>query len=188
MITDCSVNGYKGGNPSCNLTPGTCTPVVGNCSGLTSVYYYDITYFQINCATPLPVELINFEVKSVDNINCLSWTTISELNNDYFILERSLNVLDWEVIAIENGNDNSSTLIKYESKDCTFKKVKNYYRLKQVDFNGSILYSNIIYINNEKSNKKIIKITDILGNIVDENYAGVVLIYYSDNSIIKYVQ
>jgi hypothetical protein len=142
MVTDCSVNGYKGGNPSCNLSVGTCTPAVGNCSGLTSVYYYDITRFTINCATPLPISIFKYDVSYFENNILVEWVTISENNNDYFTVEKSNNGVDWNVIGTLPGN-NSFIYKKYKFIDKEPCSGYNYYRLSQTDFDGEQTYIGI---------------------------------------------
>jgi hypothetical protein len=186
LVTDCSVNGYKGGNPSCNLTVGTCTPIVGNCSGLTSVYYYDITRFTINCVTPLPIELIKFTGSSIKEGNNIYWITASETNNSLFVIEKSRDAINFETLGIESGAGNSSTLLNYSLID-TNPYETTYYRLKQVDYDGKETYSNIIAVNQNKKEVKVVKITNILGQEVGEDYEGVRVIQYSDGSVIKKV-
>lgn len=142
MVTDCSVNGYKGGNPSCNLSVGTCTPVMGNCSGLTSVYYYDITRFTINCATPLPISLLEYDISYSENNILVEWITTMEINNDYFTVEKSTDGVNWDKIGIVLGN-NSIINRKYNFIDKEPCSGYNYYRLSQTDFDGEQIYIGI---------------------------------------------
>lgn len=95
---------------------------------------------------PLPVELVNFDGHKLEEEIILSWTTISELNNDYFIIERSIDGNIWESIGIENGNGTTNATTNYGFIDRDFKSGTNYYRLKQFDFNGSIQFSDVIAI------------------------------------------
>jgi hypothetical protein len=78
----------------------------------------------------LPVELLSFSYDCEKFI----WETASENNSDYFSLESSDNGQDWEVEAIIPSAGNSTMLLTYEYK--IDRITKNYYRLKQVDFNG----------------------------------------------------
>ncbi len=98
--------------------------------------------------TPLPVELIDFEVKltAVKKVD-IRWKTLSEINNDYFKVEKSLDNVTWIEIEKVQGAGNSSSLINYSSEDKTPVFGNNYYRLKQVDFDGQIRYSEIKNIN-----------------------------------------
>jgi hypothetical protein len=65
----------------------------------------------------------------------------------------------------------------------------NYYRLKQFDYDGKFNYSKIISIDNRHSEAKVVKyMTNLIGQKVDKNYKGVVIIYYTDGSSIKTIQ
>lgn len=94
--------------------------------------------------TPLPVELVSFEVKNVKNeYVSIAWATASEINNDFFLLERSGNGYDFESIEKIKGAGNASTLIRYRTEDHRPLPGAAYYRLKQTDFNGNYEYSAI---------------------------------------------
>jgi hypothetical protein len=86
--------------------------------------------------TPLPVELLFFMGEYQDRKNYLNWRTVSEIENDYFILERSQDGVDFTEIATVEGNGTTSLPMDYLYVDETFSGGLNYYRLKQVDFNG----------------------------------------------------
>ncbi|MDD2386760.1 MAG: T9SS type A sorting domain-containing protein, partial [Bacteroidales bacterium] len=94
----------------------------------------------------LPVELLSFDIKCKDKSNILSWITASELNNDYFEVQRSYNATNWENIGNIQGAGNSNKLLNYSFADQKTNK-KAYYRLKQVDFDGKFEYSKIIVSN-----------------------------------------
>lgn len=95
---------------------------------------------------PLPVELVNFDGHKLEEEIILSWTTVSELNNDYFIIERSIDGNIWESIGFENGNGTTNATTNYGFIDRNFKAGTNYYRLKQFDFNGNIQFSDVFAI------------------------------------------
>ncbi len=99
-----------------------------------------------NNTNVLPVELISFELRCNNNSNILSWITASEINNDYFEVQRSIDALKWESIAIIEGAGNSSKMLLYSFTDKSFDKT-TYYRLKQVDFDGKYEYSDILISN-----------------------------------------
>ncbi|MBI1225329.1 MAG: T9SS type A sorting domain-containing protein [Bacteroidetes bacterium] len=97
---------------------------------------------------PLPIELTNFDVRlNQKNEVDIFWTTATEINNDYFIVERSLDGKFFKEIAIVDGAGNSSTEINYRALDAQPNFGINYYRLKQVDFNGTLTYSDIRAVN-----------------------------------------
>lgn len=93
----------------------------------------------------LPVTLVYFDgEKNRDGIK-LNWLTGSELNNDYFSLEKSEDGISFYEIAQIKGAGNSEVETYYEYDDIITKNGSYYYRLKQVDFNGDFEYSSIKY-------------------------------------------
>jgi hypothetical protein len=94
----------------------------------------------IACPTILPIELLNFDAvfngKSVD----LNWTTATEINNDYFIVERSEDGINYSKLSIVPSkalNGNSQSKLYYTLNDPDIKSGIYYYRLKQVDIGDS---------------------------------------------------
>lgn len=84
----------------------------------------------------LPIELISFEARLVGEKIELKWTTATEINNAYFIVERSIDGKTFEQVLKKTGNGNSTTTINYIDFDYSYKSGYNYYRLTQVDFDG----------------------------------------------------
>lgn len=104
----------------------------------------------------LPIELISFEGKSLENANLLEWVTASEINNKAFFIERSIDGKLYETIGRVNGRGNSHTLNFYSYTDDIIENhTSYYYRLKQLDFDGKVSYSDIIYL---KRNRAYIEI------------------------------
>ena len=93
---------------------------------------------------PLPVELIDFEAKQDDAGVKLNWSTASETNNDYFIIERSYDASNFKKIGKIDGNGNSLFTNHYSFFDDQPFDGVNYYRLKQVDYDNNFEYSKII--------------------------------------------
>jgi photosystem II stability/assembly factor-like uncharacterized protein len=93
----------------------------------------------------LPVELASFTA-GVGNKNIkLKWSTATELNNTGFDIERSINKSDWMKVGFVKGNGNSNAPINYTYVDNTVRMSgKYYYRLKQIDTDGSFKYSGIV--------------------------------------------
>ena len=116
-----------------------------------------ITLSSINCSL-LPIELISFTAKRINEKVKLEWQTLSEKNNDYFIIEHSLNGINYEEIKRVKGEGNSSKLINYEALDETPDDQISYYRLKQVDYNGQYNYSDIVSIDADNSKASISQI------------------------------
>ena len=97
--------------------------------------------------TPLPIELISFTAKPTDNGKVqLYWITGSEINNDYFTIERSIDGLNFHELATIPGAGNSNETLNYSLTDKNPFFGISYYRLKQTDYDGQFTYSNIIVI------------------------------------------
>ena len=155
------------------------------CANISSTSYLT---FRRMCPVSLPIELVSFEGYFKKEYNDISWVTETELNNDYFNLDRSINGLDWETIATIKGVGTSNLPNFYNYKDYSFYKAINYYRLTQVDFDGSSEQHKTIYVNSSLNSSSIIKTTNILGTIVDLEYRGLVLHHYSDGKVVKAIQ
>ena len=93
--------------------------------------------------TPLPIELLSFDVTNAKDKILLNWTTATETDNDYFQVERSLDGLHWNVLDTLDGAGDSKELISYEYADLLPYHGRNYYRLKQIDFDGKFEYSSV---------------------------------------------
>ncbi|MCF8331580.1 MAG: T9SS type A sorting domain-containing protein [Bacteroidales bacterium] len=93
---------------------------------------------------PLPIELTSFDarVNAQKNVD-LNWTTATEINNDYFTIERTADGENWTTIATEPGAGNSNSSIDYAITDTDPLQGVSYYRLKQTDFDGAFSYSDI---------------------------------------------
>ena len=96
-----------------------------------------------NCFSVLPVELTGFEAIAGKNSVSTYWTTESEVNNDHFLLERSSDGQDWEAIAKISGAGHSTSTLNYTYEDLEPLRGVSYYRLKQIDFDGTQTVSEI---------------------------------------------
>ncbi len=94
----------------------------------------------------LPVELVSFSGEEGDCQVELSWTTATEENSDYFEVQRSWDGLSFQEIGRVQSAGNSNVTLNYNFTD-TEVGLTNYYRLKQVDFDGASEYSEIIRVN-----------------------------------------
>lgn len=122
---------------------GLTTGTTANGTVITSAPVSNFSPFTLGSArgnNPLPVELAEFSVKQYSNGNSVAWTTLSEINNDYFILEKSINGFLFNYFETIKGNGNSSVPITYETWDNNPYPGMTCYRLKQVDFNGDYKY------------------------------------------------
>lgn len=95
---------------------------------------------------PLPVELVKFEGKIRKYQTSLHWQTASETNNALFQIQHSLNGKDFQTIGEVEGMGTTNEETNYEFLHENPANGINYYRLKQVDFDGSFSYSEVISI------------------------------------------
>jgi len=98
------------------------------------------------CSFALPIELVNFSGSVVNNAVQLQWLTNSEINNAYFLIERSSNATHFDSIGVVGGAGTSMIENKYFFSDISPNAGTNYYRLRQVDYNGSFSFSNAVAI------------------------------------------
>ena len=135
------------------------------------VYYYNIASFSVFCASTLPVELISFEGYEYRGNAIIEWATATEINNDMFELYHSTDALKWNLINTQMGSGNSNEINEYNATH-PITNVINYYRLKQIDFDGEFEYSNIISINIPQSSDYEYEYFNILGQPVLKSYKG----------------
>jgi len=101
---------------------------------------------------PLPIELISFDTKLSGDVVNISWATASEINNEFFTLERSVDGINWRIIGEVDGAGNSSERIDYSFMDYNPIPGLSYYRLKQTDFDGKFEYFTPSVISYEPDN------------------------------------
>jgi len=87
-------------------------------------------------AGSLPVVLVYFNATPSGSTVELVWETSSEINNDYFTIQRSKDGMSWEDMYAVSGAGNSNGVIEYFEIDTEPLEGLSYYRLKQTDFNG----------------------------------------------------
>ncbi|MFA0964861.1 T9SS type A sorting domain-containing protein [Roseivirga sp. BDSF3-8] len=109
-----------------------------------SVKYF--TFGSVGFENPLPVNLVSFTGQVKDRSAVLRWTTATEKNNDYFEVQHSADGTDFTTIGIVDGQGDSNELINYSFIDHQPVLSNNYYRLKQVDFDGMFEYSKVIIL------------------------------------------
>lgn len=95
---------------------------------------------------PLPVELLSFSAKNESESVKLEWATASEINNDFFTIERSINLESFEILGYVSGVGNSNLIQNYQFYDEQPLDGISYYRLKQTDFDGSFKYTDAVKI------------------------------------------
>ncbi|MFN0188987.1 MAG: T9SS type A sorting domain-containing protein [Bacteroidia bacterium] len=131
---------------------GNPTTPIANRSVFTSLGQFGITSTSIN---PLPVELTSFDVIPYNAAAKITWSTASEKNSDYFIVERSKDNKKFEEIKKVTAAGNSSSPRNYEVVDYNPLMGTSYYRLSQTDFDGKQETFDPKPFNNTKSNSGI---------------------------------
>lgn len=133
--------------------------LIGNCvisstaavtqrSGINVAPNFNRRYTTVQSTTPLPIELLSFDAQRKGMQTICNWETASETNNDYFELLRSDNAEQYEVIAKIPGYGHGTTT-QPRSYSFTDKDACNnirYYRLKQVDIDGTTSYSEVVSV------------------------------------------
>ena len=104
---------------------------------------------------PLPIELLSFDGNTSDQSIILNWHTASEQNNKGFYIEKTIDNVRWDTIGYLEGKGNSNVTNNYFYEDTNPSFGLNYYRLKQVDFDGRFKYSKIISVNNNPITNKL---------------------------------
>jgi hypothetical protein len=109
-------------------------------------------YFSYIIPAVVPVELLSFTASSEGGTVTLEWSTATELNNRGFEINRSTDRINWSTIGFKGGKGTTSEPQHYIYSDqFSGSESKLYYRLKQVDFNGSYEYSEILEVNSSPS-------------------------------------
>jgi hypothetical protein len=119
-----------------------------------SVVYLEESSF-VTVPTNLPVEFIDFRGECIEKGDELEWFTASEMNNDFFKISKSQDATNWMVIDTILSQGNSSSVAYYSYTHEHRSAGLNYYRLTQVDINGTeqllktIAITNDCFANNE---------------------------------------
>jgi hypothetical protein len=103
-----------------------------------------------NSPTPLPIELLNFSATLLNSEVKLTWTTLTETNNDFFTIERTTDGINFEYLFTVDGAGNSNATTNYSTTDDSPLSGQSYYRLKQTDFDGNFTYSALESIYHDK--------------------------------------
>lgn len=126
----------------------------------SSLEYLEASFFSgfssfgltVNPASPLPVELISFSGSHVANQgNLLEWKTATEWENNYFELQHSEDGLSFRQNTTLNAGDNPLEVQQYSHIDAKPIAATTYYRLRQVDLDGTETFSNVVAVNSRKS-------------------------------------
>lgn len=116
--------------------------------------FFDISNVNFSIAdNPIPVELVSFKAEANESVVTLFWETATETNNSGFAIERRSETGDFSRVAFIEGAGTTSEKNYYTYTDNIPVQGKSYYRLKQIDFDGSYMLSNVIEVETNQLTK-----------------------------------
>lgn len=160
-------------SPNFTLAAGGCAYlVVDGFAGDACSYSYVLTNVTGGCVL-LPIELLSFNAIQKENSVELTWATATELNNDFYTIERSEDGINFKEIEKIDGAGISSDVLFYSTKDVNPLNGLSYYRLKQTDFSGRNTYSKMVSVEYKNTNDLEFKI--VPNPSVDNEISNIVL-------------
>ena len=143
---------FSGGTQTTEkATSFTSNKLTFNSVDLTNGKYITV----MNGATVLPVDLRYFEGKRIGSNVLLEWETMAEINNDYFIVEKSTDGENWEELLTVAGQGNTSESTYYSQIDVEGCSGTCYYRLTQVDFDGNSEEFKVVAVSMDNANSRL---------------------------------
>lgn len=151
--------GYTVGLLSNGATDFVTVNIASHTSSVVTAQDNNVTWpgsgrsYSFTTGSTLPVTLQNFSGHRDGRNNQLQWTTVTEVNNRGFELQRSADGINFSTIGFiqsQAADGNSNNLIHYEYADNTLSGNKQYYRLYQLDTDGRGKYSSVIVIDGNK--------------------------------------
>ncbi|HYV92488.1 MAG TPA: T9SS type A sorting domain-containing protein [Chitinophagales bacterium] len=131
-------------------------------------------------AMVLPIELENFSaMPDHDHVN-LAWTTASEFNNDYFDVQRSQDGEHYETVTPVKGAGYSQSPINYAARDEFPMEGRSYYRLKQISFDSTFSYSDVVLVNMNE--------VPMLSNIYFDAQSDILAISFTTGDVLMTVE
>ncbi len=115
----------------------------------------------------------------------MKWEVASQVNNDYFTIYHSIDGYIWSEISIVGGAGNTNSNISYLTYHEEMSKGWNYYKLRQTDYDGMYEEFSPISLNVRGEKQKIISIVNLLGQPVNNEYKGIVIIQWDNGDIEK---
>src|ERR1035437_416173 len=113
-------------------------------TSLSAGYQLEPRYYATDFPAPVPVELISLSASVSGKSVIINWSTATEKNNMGFEIQRSSDKSSFVKIGYVNGSGTTTELKRYSFADNNVLTAKNYYRLKQMDYDGSYKYSSVI--------------------------------------------
>lgn len=114
--------------------------------GVPSVTSYSTSWTITDSSVPLPIGLVEFTAVSNSGVVELKWKTETEVDNDYFTVQRTSTGEKFEDVARVDGHGTSTQVNMYGASDYNASPGRWYYRLKQTDFDGKFSYSKLVAV------------------------------------------
>ncbi|MEM9525654.1 MAG: T9SS type A sorting domain-containing protein [Bacteroidota bacterium] len=134
-------NAYEG---DCSVAPSVAAL---NCDEFVlTIQGPGIPFQQINASFVLPVDFLSFAARPNGKSVQLDWATASETDNDFFEIQRSRDAINWQSLEQISGKGTTSDISTYTFYDADPEGTILYYRLKQVDYDGSFAFSDVVAV------------------------------------------
>lgn len=137
------------------LRIGGNTVYKGNSGNLQGPGMLDSSGFHAIAAISLPVKFVSFTLARLQSNILVQWSTAMETNSSLFIIEKSENGTNWTSIGTVKAAGESNSLINYSYTDKNAASAVLYYRIKQVDLDGTFVYTPVKAIKSENGNAAI---------------------------------
>lgn len=147
FTADCGTGVYTLASSDTALDGQSCTAYVGSLDDRRGTLVYRENVLQTDrlfitgSLTPFPVEWLYFQARKEGHDAHLSWGTSNEQNHDYFLVEKSTDMENFEAIGRVKQPDSDPNTYSFVDKNVGVKEA--FYRIKQVDLNGSYDYSQV---------------------------------------------
>jgi hypothetical protein len=134
----------------------------------------------------LPIELLSFDAELMDNqyVNIV-WSTASQIINDYFTVETSIDGYEWEEFTKVPGCGNCNTQMDYRVVDEKPHIGVSYYRLKQTDYDGNSETFHPVSVNIKPERKEVVKVYNQMGQEISIETKGVVFLIWDNGDVTK---
>jgi len=115
----------------------------------------DVTYCENNGNIAMPVEYLEINAEVTGDVVSINWITSLELNNDYFTIERTIDGKTYEPLGSVAGAGTTESMQQYQFQDFDPLAGRSYYRIKQTDFDGASVYSNLLEVSTSELEMKL---------------------------------
>lgn len=135
----------------------------------------------------LPIDLISFEATEYNNTINLRWVVASQVNNDFYTIQKSYDAYNWVSVVEVEGAGTTNTVIEYEWVDENIVYGTVYYMLRQTDYDANYEdFSPIaVTILDPDRHKEVIHTINLSGAEVDNKVKGFIINIYNDGSVEK---